>query len=155
MKQLLALTILCLALAGCGSDQPFKRGSRDGAGGGSNGGSSKPGDGGAKPTPSLNKEYFETALRSEFESDCKRCHGNPAASFEMAVKLVIPGHADRSPLYLLATGSGHKKVWPVDSAKAEALASWINNPETAVEPPEEPVAPVEPPADTPSEPTPA
>ena len=74
----------------------------------------------------LDKAFFDSNLQPSLENKCSSCHENPAASFEDAAELVVPGASDKSELYLKATGTEHKAVWKKDSAEAAVLVNWIN-----------------------------
>lgn len=80
-----------------------------------------------KPTPPKEnaRDFFNNNLKSAFAGACKKCHKNPAASYEDALTRIVPGKPELSPLYMKPTGNKHPKLWPVGSDNANNIKHWI------------------------------
>jgi hypothetical protein len=114
MKTLLILGLL--AVIGCGTNTPFKRG--------------EPREGGENPvsgaSAGLNESDFSSRIFPLLDRDCTGCHGNPAPSFEAAKSRVVFRNLNESQLYMRASGKEeHETIWTDESDELKALVAWI------------------------------
>ncbi len=78
------------------------------------------------PTPISPEDFFKTNMLPLLERDCKKCHANPGSDYAKAKSKITAKNESKSVLFVKASGTGHKKVWPVGSAESDILKAWIN-----------------------------